>query len=232
MSSVDYNFNHSRSPTPPFTKISPIPRKLESRSESRVEHKTNQRIDTRSEQRIDQQRLEQQQRFELQQNFFNQQQVPYNPSGSDTPTSGRKLPVKTQSSMQKALSNKSQNFQVCQNLRTAPRIYQSHADLYQSKEKLFEHHTQPRYYSREPTPLAIITNKNVSEIDKFMHRHALPPVNTNMTSSQTRLKSSQYMLNQAPVTPQPTQFQFQLKKKMNMTSNLQIKVSYHNFNKI
>jgi len=172
---------------------------------------------------------EQQQRFEMQQNFlFNQQHllqpVPYlqqqPPSESGTPTSGRKLPVKTQSSMQKALSNKSQNFQVCQNLRTTqPRFYASHADLYQSKEKLFEYN-QPRYYSREPTPLAIITNKNVSEYDKFMHRHALPPVNAqnNMTSSQSRIQpvSSQQHLptqQQHSATPQPAQIQFQLKKR-------------------
>lgn len=175
-------------------------------------HQSQQRLDQKYEQST-YQKANHQTRQDS--HVLDEQSSFYNSSRSPSPSSGQRkmpLPFKTQTSMQRAASVKSQNFEIYQNMRPTSRVYQSNIDLYQSKERLLPDYPQPHFHSRQPTPLAIITSNTVSEKVKFNQRHALPPVNSNSPVIQHLLKPVQ--MQQTPQQPpQSPQLQFKLRKK-------------------
>ena len=133
-------------------------RKQESRSESRAhEQKMLHLSENRSEHRFEQhnQRFEHMamieessHRIRTDSPIFNETSF-FNSSRSPSPTSSsgqRKtpLPIKTPTSMQRAASVKSQNYQIYQNQRSTPRVYQSNAELYHSMDKLEIPQSQPQ----------------------------------------------------------------------------------------
>ncbi len=229
-----------------------LPRKVESRSEPRPDN--GQPIGPRNEQKLEIQRIEQyhqqqmqhleQQKRQLQQQmFFEQQSAQEEESRNSTP-SGRKMPLKTPTSMQRAATIKNQALQVCQNLRPTSRVYQSNADLYVSREKLIDPNqqltqSQQNIFLQQQQQIQYQQNAQIQNqrLISQSHQHInvqhpnlasrgqtplimsktnTPSVNTGQSSKHPLLRPTP--LSQPTATiPQETQLQYKLRKRAEKT---------------